>query len=191
MHAESNALRQSFAPQSMLRSSWSQLVIAGLDPAIHLQTSHQACNPEIPRFPGQAGEWQEREETTTIIRDCPGHLPWRHPLVYPTSDVIPGFNPGIFRLSLPKPEMAVFFFVILGQAQRVPGISGYSGQARIWQEREKKSPNATKQLSESDISGKFAPENKKTLRFVSFWVRDSAKFVQPSAARIHFVAKKS
>ena len=35
MHAESNALRQSFAPQSMLRSSWSQLVIAGLDPAIH------------------------------------------------------------------------------------------------------------------------------------------------------------
>ena len=27
MHAESNALRQSFAPQPMLRSSWQQLVI--------------------------------------------------------------------------------------------------------------------------------------------------------------------
>ena len=27
MHAESNALRQSFAPQPMLRSSWLQLVI--------------------------------------------------------------------------------------------------------------------------------------------------------------------
>ena len=56
MHAESNALQQKFMPLPVLRSSWLQLVIAGLDPAIHLQTSRQACNPEIPRFPGQAGE---------------------------------------------------------------------------------------------------------------------------------------
>ncbi|MBD9239877.1 MAG: hypothetical protein EGQ57_05130, partial [Alphaproteobacteria bacterium] len=34
MHAESNALRQSFAPQPMLRSSWLQLVIPVLDTGI-------------------------------------------------------------------------------------------------------------------------------------------------------------
>ncbi len=101
MYAKSSALQQRFLPQPVMRSSWQQLVMFGL--------SLIYCH----------------------VRACPGHLPRRHPRVYPTSDVIPGFNPGIFRLSLPKPEMAVFFFVILGQAQRVPGISGYSGQARI------------------------------------------------------------
>lgn len=129
------------------------------------------------------------------VQTCPEHLPRCHPLVhpasdvipglnpplvsslvYPVSDVIPGFNPGIFWLSPPKPEM--------------------TGK---WQEKEKECLTMTikkaqmpqNSFSESGISGKSAPKYKKTLRFVSFWVRDSAKFVQPSAARIHFVSKKS
>jgi len=34
MHTESNALQQRFVPQSVLRSSWQQLVMFGLEPNI-------------------------------------------------------------------------------------------------------------------------------------------------------------
>jgi len=87
---------------------------------------------------------------TLPLMSSPGltHL-WYHPLVHPAPDVIPGFNPGISWLSLPKPEMT-------GKRKGMPDNDN------------QKSPNATKRLSESEISGKFAPEDKKTLRFVSF-----------------------
>ena len=39
VHVESNALQQRFAPQPLLRSSWQQLVIIGLEPDIHLLDS--------------------------------------------------------------------------------------------------------------------------------------------------------
>ena len=39
MHAESNAFRQRFVPQPVLRSSWQQLVMFGLEPDISFTDS--------------------------------------------------------------------------------------------------------------------------------------------------------
>ena len=42
MHAESNAFRQRFVPQPVLRSSWQQLVMSGLEPDISFRFPCQA-----------------------------------------------------------------------------------------------------------------------------------------------------
>jgi hypothetical protein len=63
--------------------------------------------------------------------------------------VIPGFNPGIFWLSPPKPEMT-------GKRNGMPDNDN------------QKSPNTTKQLFRVGHLRKIRAEIQKTLRFVSF-----------------------
>jgi hypothetical protein len=55
MHAESNAFRQRFVPQSVLRSSWQQLVMSGLEPDISF------------RFPCKHGNDRGEEKNTEMM----------------------------------------------------------------------------------------------------------------------------
>lgn len=47
MYIGSNALQQRFVPQPLMRSSWQQLVIAGLDPAIQKEIFGSSPNMTV------------------------------------------------------------------------------------------------------------------------------------------------
>ena len=133
MYAKSSALQQRFLPQPVMRSSWQQLVMFGL--------SLIYCH----------------------VRACPEHLPWRHPRVYPTSDVIPGFtlplmsSPGLTRGSSGFPcqnrKWQHFFSSSSGKRSAFRGSLDSPVKPGNDRKERKKSPTTTiKKMSLPDFS---------------------------------------
>ena len=104
MHAESNAFRQRFVPQPVLRSSWLQLVMFGLEPDISLMD---------PRVALRLPEDDRRKNNTVIAGLDPAihkHKALAHDMHAESNALRQSFAPQpMLRSSWQQPVIAMFF----------------------------------------------------------------------------------